>query len=210
MKLVIIDTTPPSNALHCDLYLHKADADHYLAYPYSEFGEQLLRNKYFGHAKEVATSTRRNLEDEVIFHPRLVEIIQNSRKHPIWEKLAENCFNCGICSYVCPLCYCFEVDEQIEITTDTKKDIKGFRTKRWDSCMLPEFASVSFKNFRPEAKDRIYNWYFHKFVRMPQELGFPGCVDCGRCIHFCPAKINFREVLNELIEDEKRSKLHSK
>jgi ferredoxin len=70
--------------------------------------------------------------------------------------------------------------------------------------MLPDFAKVTFHNFRPETKDRIYNWYYHKFVRMPREYGFPGCIDCGRCITFCPANINYREVLKELIDDSKK------
>jgi sulfhydrogenase subunit beta (sulfur reductase) len=210
VKIVIIDSLPPSNALHCDLYLQKVDDGHLLAFPFSEFGEALVRKKYFGFDKNVGTISTRNLEDDVVFHPRLAEIIESSREHKIWDKLADKCFNCGICSYVCPLCYCFEIDDRVEITSNIKTDVKGARIKRWDSCMLPEFGKVSFKNFRPETKDRIYNWYFHKFVRMPRDLGFPGCVDCGRCIHFCPAKINFREVLKELIEDDKTSKLHSK
>lgn len=210
MRLIIIDPQPPSNALNCDLYLQRIDKDHFMAYPFSDFGETLVQTKYFGHNKNVGTISGRNLPDEVIFHPRLAEIVENSRDHKIWDELTEKCFTCGICSYVCPLCYCFELEDTVKITTETATDIKGSREKRWDSCMLPDFAKVSFKNYRPEYRDRIYNWYHHKFVRMPRELGFPGCVDCGRCMHFCPANINYREVLKELIEDDKKSKLHSK
>jgi Fe-S oxidoreductase len=67
--------------------------------------------------------------------------------------------------------------------------------------MLKEFANTTHHNFRPELKDRIYNWYFHKFVRMPKEDGFMGCVDCNRCVIFCPAKINYRVTLARLIKD---------
>lgn len=210
IKVVIIDTLPPSNALNCDLYLQRVDEDHFLAFTFSEFGQELVRNKYFGHNQTVGTISARNLPDEVLFHPRLAEIIENSREHQIWNELAEKCLNCGICSYVCPLCYCSETEDKVQITAQTKTDIKGSREQRWDSCMLPDFAKTTAKNFRPDYAQRIYNWYFHKFVRMPHELGFPGCVDCGRCQKFCPANINFRDVLKELIADEKRSKLHSK
>lgn len=210
MKLVIVDSLPPSNALNCDLYLQKVDQHHYLATPYTEFGEILVRNKYFGHDKNIGTISARNLPDEVIFHPRLPEIVENSREDKIWDELAEKCFNCGICSYVCPLCYCFETQDNLEISADISKTKKGSREKRWDSCMLPDFAKISFENFRPAYRDRIYHWYHHKFVRMPRELGFPGCVDCGRCMHFCPANINYREILKKLITNEKNNKLHSK
>jgi sulfhydrogenase subunit beta (sulfur reductase) len=205
MRLVIIDSLPPSNNINCDLYLQIIDEKHLEAYPYTEFGEQFVRgNKYFGYTSEVGEISTRHLPDDVIFHPRLGEIIEQSRDHPVWDKLAETCFNCGICSYVCPLCYCYEQDDRFEITENVANDLVGTRVRRWDSCMLPDFAAVSFHNFRPEVKDRIYNWYYHKFVRMPREYGFPGCVDCGRCIEFCPAKINYRDVLKELIADEKR------
>lgn len=207
MHLVIVDSLPPSNNVDCDLYLQISDEKHLEAYPYTEFGETLVRgNKYFGHDAEIGSLSARHMPDEVVFHPRLDDIVEKSRNHPVWDKLAETCYTCGVCSYVCPLCFCYEEGDRVDITADIAKDISGARERRWDSCMLPDFAAVSFKNFRPEPRDRIYNWYFHKFVRMPREYGFSGCVDCGRCIQFCPAKINFREVLKELIEDDKRRK----
>lgn len=207
MRLVIVDSLAPSNSINCDLYLQILDEKHLQAYPYTDFGEKLVHgNRYFGHAGEVGALSTRHLPDEVIFHPRLDQIVENSRNHPVWDRLAETCFACGICSYVCPLCYCYEEQDKVKITADVADDMVGVRERRWDSCMLPDFAAVSFDNFRPELRDRIYNWYYHKFVRMPREYGFGGCVNCGRCIEFCPAKINFREVLAELIADDKHRK----
>lgn len=207
MHLVIIDSLPPSNNINCDLYLQISDENHLEAYPFSEFGQNLVRgNKYFGHVAEVGAISVRHMPDDVVFHPRLDEIIENSREHPVWDRLAETCFACGICSYVCPLCFCYEEKDKIKITTDIATDLAGSRERRWDSCMLSDFSAISFKNFRPEVRDRIYNWYYHKFVRMPREYGFSGCIDCGRCIAFCPANIDFREVLKELIADDKRRK----
>jgi sulfhydrogenase subunit beta (sulfur reductase) len=207
MHLVIVDPMPPSNNLNCDLYLQITDEKHLAAYPYTEFGENLVRgNKYFGHVDEVGSISGRHMPDDVLYHPRLAEIIENSREHPVWKKLTETCFACGVCSYVCPLCYCYEERDRVSVTADVAVEMKGATERRWDSCMLPDFAAVSFKNFRPEVKDRIYNWYYHKFVRMPEEYGFPGCIDCGRCITYCAAKINYREVLKELIADDKRRK----
>lgn len=207
MRLVVVDSLAPGNNINCDLYLRIVGKDHLEAYPFSEFGQKLvIGNKLFGHVGEVGAISNRHLPDEIVFHPKLDQIIEKSKDHPIWDRLAETCFTCGICSYVCPLCYCYEEKDKINITKNVSEEMSGSRERRWDSCMLPDFASVTFKNFRPEVKDRIYNWYYHKFVRMPREYGFSGCIDCGRCIQFCPAKINFREVLEELIRDDKRRK----
>lgn len=206
IKVIIIDSLPPSNNLSCDLYLQRIDEEYLHVFSFSNFGQSLLDKSYFMRNTEVGTISTRHLPDEVIFHPRLDEIVEKSRNHPIWNNLAKKCLNCGICTYVCPLCYCFEINDEIDITKDIQKDCQGCRYREWDSCMLPDFNKVTFHNFRPDTKDRIYNWYYHKFVRMPREYGFSGCIDCGRCISYCPANINFREVLKELIEDDKKQK----
>ena len=204
VKLVVIDSLPPSNNLNCDLYFQRVNKDYYMAFSYTPFGSAIIKSKLFSRQGDVGTISTRHIPDTVIHHPRLDEIVENSRNHPIWNQLADTCFNCGICSYVCPLCYCYEVEDNFDITKDIEKDCHGCRNRRWDSCMLPDFNRVTFHNFRPKQKDRIYNWYYHKFVRMTREYGLPGCISCGRCSTYCPAKINYREVLKELIKDEKK------
>jgi sulfhydrogenase subunit beta (sulfur reductase) len=204
LRLVVIDNFPPSNNLSCDLYLQRVSENEYLVFSYSEFGEKLVKKKYFDHRAPAGEISTRHMPDEVVYHPLIDLIVEQSKDHPVWKRLAKECFNCGICSYTCPLCYCFEVEDKLEIKKEMEKKPAGRRERRWDSCMLPEFNKVTFHNFRPDPKDRIYNWYYHKFVRMPREYGFPGCIDCGRCIEYCPAKINFREVLKELIDDYRK------
>ena len=207
MRLVIVDSLAPSSSVVCDLYLQIVDEKHLEAFPFTEFGEQLVQgNKYFGHADGVGALSNRHMPDDIVFHPNLDTIIENSKDHPVWKRLTETCFTCGVCSYVCPLCYCYDQKDKIKITANIATDVAGSRERSWDSCMLPDFAAVSFDNFRPDVKERIYNWYYHKFVRMPREYGFPGCIDCGRCIMLCPAGINYREVLKELIENDKHRK----
>lgn len=207
MRVIVVDSLPPSNNIDCDVYLQTTPDGNAQVYSYTEFGEKVVSgNKLFGHVAEPGTLSSRHMPDEIVFHPRIDEIVENSKNHKIWDRLAKECFTCGICSYTCPLCYCFEENDRIDITAHTAEDIKGGRERRWDSCMLPDFAKITFDNYREAPKDRIYNWYYHKFVRMPRELGFVGCIDCGRCITFCPAKINYRKVLEELIKDERKTK----
>lgn len=127
---------------------------------------------------------------------KLSRTIEKSYKSKIWDDLAEICLGCGICSYICPLCYCFEISDSFELNN---KSCSSCRNRRWNSCFAPDFFEVSGYNFRSKARDRIFNWYHHKFVRMPAEINHVGCVDCGRCIKYCPAKINFKSVLNSLL-----------
>ncbi len=117
---------------------------------------------------------------------------------PIWNDIAGRCFGCGNCSFTCPICHCFEVEDRLEMTGT------GKRQRRWDSCYLPDFARVSGgranagHNFRPNLANRTFYWYHHKFVRAPLERGTVDCIGCGRCITFCPAKIQIREELGRL------------
>lgn len=81
---------------------------------------------------------------------------------------------------------------------DLKKN-EGQRKQCWTSCFYQEFSEIAggYKFLDNTAK-RIYNWYYHKFVRIPEEYSFSGCVGCGRCIKVCPAGINIREELEKI------------
>lgn len=135
---------------------------------------------------------------------RLSQTIKDSINDPIWDDLAKICLGCGICSYVCPLCYCTNLNDKIDLDNSQCSSscslCKGSRSRIWDSCLLDHFSQVAGKhNFRAKLRDRIYNWYQHKFVRFPKEYGQVGCTSCGRCIKYCPAKINYRKVLEEVL-----------
>ncbi|EKD56189.1 MAG: hydrogenase, partial [uncultured bacterium] len=78
---------------------------------------------------------------------KLVKAIKASINDKIWDELAETCLGCGICSYVCPLCYCFSLEDQIDLDNKIcSKDCQfcsGSRVRKWDSCMLPHFSQVA-------------------------------------------------------------------
>lgn len=126
---------------------------------------------------------------------KLSSAVRKSYSSNIWDDLAKIDLGCGICSYTCPLCFCNETQDNFNL--DEKYPCK--RTRSWSSCHSCSFFKTAGHNFRPKQRDRIYNWYFHKFVRMPSEIGHVGCVDCNRCIKYCPAKINFKSVLKSLL-----------
>jgi sulfhydrogenase subunit beta (sulfur reductase) len=129
----------------------------------------------------------------------LARAVEWSRENypQIWERLGKICLGCGICTYVCPLCYCFEMEDQTSLDQSVCT-----RCRYWSACTLPGFATVAGgHNFRPILKDRYFNWYYHKFVRAYKEFGQAQCVACGRCQKYCPAGIDLEKVLVEIITE---------
>jgi sulfhydrogenase subunit beta (sulfur reductase) len=194
--VVALDRFSPPTELSFDLYLMWLNEDLLAAFPKTKVGKGLINNDFFKeHPIRVPKVSRK--KDTLLSDNKLVAAVAQSKEHPVWKELAEICFGCGICSYACPLCYCFEVEDDVQ----SMAELKGERCRTWDSCMLHHFSETSAFNFRPELSERIYNWYYHKFVRMPKEYGFNGCVGCNRCTIYCPSKINYRIVLQRLLKD---------
>lgn len=166
--------------------------------------KNVFSNKLFQLSQELIINKSDIVDPLFADKKKLANALKKSINDSIWERLAKICLGCGICSYVCPLCYCFSQNDRIDL--DSKLCPKscqlcsGRRERLWDSCMLFDFSKIAGSyNFRPKLRKRIYNWYHHKFVRFPQEYGTVGCVSCGRCIKYCPAKINYRKVLEEIL-----------
>jgi sulfhydrogenase subunit beta (sulfur reductase) len=202
--LCAIDRFSPPKDIPFDLYIMKISPGMYAGFAGTKEGQGILKSRLFKN-QPVNIPRVQKKKDDLILDPKTYEAINKSPNHPVWGELAEICFGCGICSFACPLCYCFEEEDACEIGSD--ENPKGTRCRTWDSCMLPHFAETTAGNFRLKLEKRIYNWYFHKFVRMPREYGFPGCVDCNRCVIYCPAKINYRKVLERVRSDyEKKGK----
>jgi len=114
----------------------------------------------------------------------------------IWEGLSEKCFSCGTCNLVCPTCYCFEVDDKVELDLAT-----GKRERRWDGCMLEDFTLVtSGENFRDDAAKRLRHRINKKFRYLTKSTGRSFCIGCGRCSRQCVAGITMGNVLRTVDE----------
>ncbi len=187
-----------------DLILEKINQTYYQAIVLTAKGKKISQSKFFENKnlQSNAVYAKRSPLRQLLLDSELIkEAVLWSRNKPIWDELEEKCLGCGICTYVCPLCYCF--------STEDKKSFDGSRCSRcrkWDACTLPDFALVAGgKNFRPTLKQRYYNWYYHKFVRGYKEFGRPHCVSCGRCQKYCPAGIDIYQVLSRIVDDYKKS-----
>jgi formate hydrogenlyase subunit 6/NADH:ubiquinone oxidoreductase subunit I len=129
----------------------------------------------------------------------------------VWDRLQNECLGCGICTYVCPLCHCFSIEDKIDLSGNPPAGGCS-RCRKWDACTLLGFSRVAGgvgrpgHNFHKSIKERYYNWFYHKFVRGYLEFGKPQCVACGRCQKYCPARIDIEQVLLEIVEHYKKSK----
>lgn len=184
----------PDNRDGLDLFLQKTeggynvelltDKGNALADGFGGFGEAL--------AKE---------EKPVRFKNKLLPLVNdlssvfaNADKSPVWEKNGEKCFSCGSCTLVCPTCYCFDVEDKLELSMEG-----GSRQRRWDSCQVAAFTEVAGGEiFREEKAARVLHRIHRKFSYITEHYGKPFCVGCGRCIRACTAHISISEIVNDL------------
>lgn len=116
---------------------------------------------------------------------------------PEWKNLAESCLGCGTCTFVCPTCQCYDIQE-----FDNGKLVRRFRC--WDSCMNSDFTQMSAGQPRPTQTERFRQRFLHKLVYFPDNNeGSFGCVGCGRCLRKCPVHMNIVKVVKTLGEAAK-------
>jgi sulfhydrogenase subunit beta (sulfur reductase) len=179
--------------------------DRYLAQAGSEKGAALLEDRAFeksdeeslGLAEKVKTESEASMKP-VAMKQNLEERLERLFNDPVWKDLAETCLGCGICTYLCPTCHCFDLcDEAVGRT--------GERIRVWDSCQFPLFTQqASGFNPRPTVVERFRQRIMHKFSYLPETLAMLGCVGCGRCVTECPVNLDIREVMTSLSEGNAR------
>ncbi|WP_461833395.1 4Fe-4S dicluster domain-containing protein [Desulfothermus sp.] len=173
--------------------------DKYLLKPITDKGKDILDGfndasdedvKKIDELKENAENKiKTKLSMDNILSREILEVYEN----PYWDRLHETCLNCGACTFYCPTCHCFDIQ-------DETKGEYGRRVRNWDTCMSWLFTQhASGHNPRGTKKHRVRQRFMHKFKYMPFKLdGDIGCVGCGRCILVCPVNIDVRDVVNNL------------
>ncbi len=112
----------------------------------------------------------------------------------IWKELSFRCVNCGACTFHCPVCYCFDIQ-------DVDRTNWGYRERVWDSCMFSIYSyETSGHNPRAERHARMRNRIMHKFAYYPVSYKEYQCVGCGKCVEVCPTGFDIREALLRLKE----------
>lgn len=123
------------------------------------------------------------------------EYLDDNFELPYWSEIASRCLNCGICTYICPTCHCFNI---IDLT---KGGPEGIRCRGWDSCMFGNFTRMAGgHNPRLGKVEKVRNRFMHKLKYHLDRYGLPGCSGCGRCVGACPVNIDIREIISHLRE----------
>lgn len=98
-----------------------------------------------------------------------------------WNEIAEHCYSCGACSFICPVCTCFDVND-VDLG-----DKRGVRVRQVDSCRTfgyPREAAGGVRGFPTAARARMYANHKLSYDHY-RERGRYGCVGCGRCVVAC-------------------------
>lgn len=120
------------------------------------------------------------------------EKLREMFENPVWEEISERCLGCGVCTYLCPTCHCFDIQDEMV-------GEKGRRVKNWDSCMFPIFTLHGSGHQPRESRfQRMRQRIMHKFNYYDENFKIIACSGCGRCITECPVNIDVRETLEKI------------
>ncbi|HOP28197.1 MAG TPA: 4Fe-4S dicluster domain-containing protein, partial [Spirochaetota bacterium] len=112
-------------------------------------------------------------------------------KDDVWKHIGNQCFECGACSFVCPTCSCFNIEDHNRFDGSTD------RLREWDSCSFEGYTKMAGDhNPRHPVEDRRNKRFFCKLsYSQSKKYLRPGCVGCGRCQWVCPGDIGLPNVV---------------
>ena len=109
-------------------------------------------------------------------------------KDEFWHEISQSCLGCGVCTYLCPTCYCFDIVDEVQ---------RSERVRNWDTCMFRIYSlEASGHNPRPTKAERTRQRVMHKFAYWVDSINEIGCTGCGRCVVNCPVNIDIRQIVS--------------
>jgi formate hydrogenlyase subunit 6/NADH:ubiquinone oxidoreductase subunit I len=177
--------------------------DEYLAKILTDKGEAFLSKSGFKNQADEAASletisklkndAEKTITSEVSHDKLKGKTILELYNASFWDDAAFSCINCGTCTYVCPTCWCFDIQ-------DETKDNFCTRYKNWDTCMSRLFTEHATGHNPREGKvSRVRQRFMHKlkYFLDKYDQGLM-CVGCGRCVKHCPVNIDIREICEQM------------
>jgi len=169
----------------------------YLLRALTEKGESLLSGlegepadeEQLKQAQTLRETAERNMKSRVPTDKLAEQDLMNLFEAGFWEDIAFSCINCGTCTFLCPTCWCFDIQDEV-------RGDQGIRLRNWDACMFPLFTlHGSGHNPRDTKTQRVRQRFMHKLKYYVDKYGCGvACVGCGRCVQHCPVNIDIRRV----------------
>ena len=104
-----------------------------------------------------------------------------------WQEVQQSCLGCGVCTFLCPTCYCFDIVDEVQ---------RGERVRNWDTCLFRLYSQeASGHNPRPTNTERTRQRIMHKYAYWLEAIGEIGCTGCGRCVRYCPVDLDIRHIV---------------
>ncbi len=181
-----------------------AIGDSYLFETGSEKGEALARKLGLKEAGPEAAAVKKKTVDASIasFDAAATEnkawisrvmnrVTMGFISNEVWEYIGDQCFECGACSFVCPTCSCFNIEDVVP------REGRTGRMRTWDSCSFEGYTRMAGEhNPRRPVEDRRNKRFFCKLsYSQSKKYLRPGCVGCGRCVRVCPGDIGMSNVV---------------
>lgn len=190
----------PAFSREADIGIMEVEGNYYLN-SFSEKGEILIKENeelfksVEENLKDILEKEKKEIREKIKINldvKKIPEKLKNMFENELWQKISSRCIGCGICTYTCPTCYCFDI-------RDENLGEEGCRFRCWDSCQFTEFTlQASGHNPRPTKKERQRQRYFHKLNYYFERYKEIACVGCGRCVRYCPVNIDIREIMEEI------------
>ena len=172
----------------------------------SDKGRQLIANmkELLKPATQKDREKRKEVEEKavasIVRHmdiEGMVDKLDRIFENTLWRTFAMRCLGCGVCTYLCPTCHCFDLQDESTL-------MRGARVRIWDSCMYPEYTiHTSGHNPRPTRMNRVRNRVYHKFKYYHDNFDVHLCVGCGRCVDRCPVNIDIIDIVSKVVEGAK-------
>jgi len=189
----------PTDSTNVDLMLTDI-GDGFLIEAITEAGKELItRTNSLEEATE-ADETRAKASKEAAYQKVTRQLDTKNIKEKLlasfenqdyWEEIAAKCISCGICTLLCPTCYCFDINDEM-------LKGQGARFRSLDSCSFPTYTKMPMENPRTEKWRRVRNKVCHKYEFYPMNFSVIACTGCGRCIRLCPVNWDITQTLEKM------------
>lgn len=179
----------PGGTEGSDILLTPFSNDNYLVEVITEKGEKIINAspELFTESeadKGALIQPAVDKQDKKFDIEKITRWLEENFEHSYWKTASLQCIGCGICTFVCPTCHCFDIQDEGSLKN-------GIRFRNWDGCQFKSFTlHSSSHNPRPLQYHRYRQRIMHKYNYFKKQFNKILCTGCGRCVRHCPVDLS--------------------